>query len=577
MAKRKKLLNKLLTSFLLATLMFVWYSGAFLTQVYAVSLPATSYFSSASSAVITGGGADQIVTTAPAAASIATSCKNAKTTGYCQETPGVANTVNGQVAPTAPNGKGWIYDTALNSTIPTGTWTFNMRTTSSSATGTGFITVCAWKVKVTAGAISSSTAIFACTDGSTNVQSSTTQLTSTVSVAGVAATSFATTEYLYVEFWLHTTVSGGSTTGKVSFESNAGAADDLVSPNASSNLAPSVPSQDSPLNSATGVSTTPTFLMTATDPELNGLGYKVTIYSNNLCTTVVQTNDQSVSSVGWTATNATCTGAPTTCYASGTQGSYLTQTALSASTQYWWKASAKDPDGSNTFTDSSTCNTFTTGASNPTFTQNKYRWYVDNNLADPTTAWGNPAIAENTAIAVVPAMNNPPDLTTALRLRVNYSVATANLAISSAYFKLEYKAGTDGSCTTGTWTDVGTGAWAFATSTVTDGSNINAVLSDTTTGLGEQYSKGKPTALNHVAAVVGNIIEYDFHIVGTTAVNNTTYSFRVVGTNSTGTTETVFTAYTNCPTLTTRPGTGDIMKHGDVFTNGSEQGFFWAQ
>jgi hypothetical protein len=40
----------------------------------------------------------------------------------------------------------------------------------------------------------------------------------------------------------------------------------------------------------------------------------------------------------------------------------LTQTALSANTQYWWKASAKDPDGSNTFTNSSTCNNFTTVA-----------------------------------------------------------------------------------------------------------------------------------------------------------------------------------------------------------------------
>jgi hypothetical protein len=82
---------------------------------------------------------------------------------------------------------------------------------------------------------------------------------------------------------------------------------------------------------------------------------------------VVQTNDQSVSSAGWTGTNATCTASPTACYTSGTQGSFLTQTALSAGTQYWWKASAKDPDGNGTFTDSSTCNTFTTMAPTLTF------------------------------------------------------------------------------------------------------------------------------------------------------------------------------------------------------------------
>ena len=130
------------------------------------------------------------------------------------------------------------------------------------------------------------------------------------------------------------------------------------------NKPPNAPSQDSPANSATGVSVTPTFLMTATDADttVDNLSYKVTIYSNSACTTVAQTNDQAVSSTGWTGTNATCTASPTACYTSGTQGSFLTQTALSASTQYWWKASAKDPDGNGTFTDSSTCNTFTTGA-----------------------------------------------------------------------------------------------------------------------------------------------------------------------------------------------------------------------
>lgn len=136
------------------------------------------------------------------------------------------------------------------------------------------------------------------------------------------------------------------------------------------NKPPNAPSQDSPANSATGVSLTPTFLMTATDADtaVDNLSYKVTIYSD-ACTTVVQTNDQAVSSTGWTGTNATCTASPTACYTSGTQGSFLTQTALSANTQYWWRASAKDPDGSGTFTNSSTCNSFTTGSAGPTMDQ----------------------------------------------------------------------------------------------------------------------------------------------------------------------------------------------------------------
>ncbi len=129
------------------------------------------------------------------------------------------------------------------------------------------------------------------------------------------------------------------------------------------NTPPTAPSQDAPANAATGVSITPDFLMTATDAQSDNLGYKVTIYSDNTCSTVVQTNDQAVSGTGWTGTNATCTNAPASCYASGTQGNFTAQTVLSTNTQYWWKASAKDPDGSNTFTDSSTCNSFTTANS----------------------------------------------------------------------------------------------------------------------------------------------------------------------------------------------------------------------
>ncbi|MDP3778884.1 MAG: hypothetical protein Q8R30_02410 [bacterium] len=128
------------------------------------------------------------------------------------------------------------------------------------------------------------------------------------------------------------------------------------------NVAPNAPTQDSPTDAAMSVSVTPTFTMTATDSDPDNISYKVAIYSNSACTTVVQTNDQAVSSTGWTGTNATCTASPTACYTSGTQGSFLTQTALTANTQYWWKASAKDPDGNGNFTDSSTCNTFTTGA-----------------------------------------------------------------------------------------------------------------------------------------------------------------------------------------------------------------------
>lgn len=144
---------------------------------------------------------------------------------------------------------------------------------------------------------------------------------------------------------------------------------------------PNAPSQDAPTNNATGVSITPVFNMTATDPETDNLQYKVTIYSNSPCTTVVQTNDETSSQTGWSGQNVSGTS-----YTSGTQGVFTTQSALTASTQYWWKASAIDPSGSNTFTNSATCNTFTTASSGPTLDQlMRYGDWFSNGVKQPFT------------------------------------------------------------------------------------------------------------------------------------------------------------------------------------------------
>ena len=273
--------------------------------------------------------------------------------------------------------------------------------------------------------------------------------------------------------------------------------------------------------------------------------------------------------------NATGNPSATAVWLTDTQLDALVLQGLQPSTLYGVKVKARNQDNDETSL-SAEGQGATSSTATATFSQNKYRWYYDNDLTNPTTAWGTPALAENSAIAVIPAGKDPPDTAQELRLRVNMVVNTAALSPSQKYFKLEYKAGTDGSCTAGSWTDVGTGVWNYATSTVTDGANITASLSDTTSGKGEQYVKSKPSALNNVGANVGEIIEYDFHIIGGTATPNTTYSFRVVGTDSGGTGETVLDAYTSCPTLTTEPGTANLLRHGQVFTNEVKQGFFWV-
>jgi hypothetical protein len=214
--------------------------------------------------------------------------------------------------------------------------------------------------------------------------------------------------------------------------------------------------------------------------------------------------------------------------------------------------------------------TWASGGASPTFTQNDYRWYVDSDGTNPTEVWGAPDIAENTAIVVIPTGNDPPNSTQELRLRANFTVNTANLTATSQQFDLQFKAGTDASCTSGSWTDVGAAAtWEFASSSVSDGADITAVLA--ASDINGQYAKSNPTTTNTNSATTSQDIEYDFHIIGTNIAANTQYSFRVRESD-----DTVFDAYTTCPTLTTEPGTASLMRHGNVFTEETEQGFFWT-
>lgn len=208
--------------------------------------------------------------------------------------------------------------------------------------------------------------------------------------------------------------------------------------------------------------------------------------------------------------------------------------------------------------------------SSTTFTQNTYRWYVDNDGTNPTEVWGIPDLAENTAIVVIPSVNDPPNNSQELRLRLNMTVNAAALSATSQQFKLQFKSGTDGSCTTGSWADVaGSATWEYATSSVSDGALITGVLS--TSDVNGQYAKSSPTTTNTNSATVGQDIEYDFHIVGTNIAEATQYSFRVLESDAT-----VFDAYTNCPTLTTEPGMFNLMRHGNLFSDDVELGFYWA-
>ena len=182
---------------------------------------------------------------------------------------------------------------------------------------------------------------------------------------GTASVTYGSTSDLWGDSWtaadINSTGFGIAISGKgTGANSVDGTISSYVTATVTYQAPPNSPSQNLPSNGATGVSITPTFTMTSTDPEVDALNYKVEIYSNSGCTTVVQTNDQSASQTGWTGTDTTCGSPSRNCYSSGTSGSFLTQSALSGATQYWWKAFAKDPAGSDYYVGSSSCNSFTT-------------------------------------------------------------------------------------------------------------------------------------------------------------------------------------------------------------------------
>lgn len=119
-----------------------------------------------------------------------------------------------------------------------------------------------------------------------------------------------------------------------------------VTLNYNSNVAPTLPSLDSPPKTTTSVSRTPTLQTTGTDIDLDYLQYKIQLCTDAAMTLNCQTFDQTSSQTGWSAQNAE----NGTAYTTGMQGSYTLQTPLNYVTTYYWRSYAIDPGGANTWT-----------------------------------------------------------------------------------------------------------------------------------------------------------------------------------------------------------------------------------
>lgn len=211
------------------------------------------------------------------------------------------------------------------------------------------------------------------------------------------------------------------------------------------------------------------------------------------------------------------------------------------------------------------------------FVLQAYRWFIDVNSENTTDAWptGTLNLAQNTMLPVVPVPYKAPDTGTQLRLRIQMLVSAQALPANNIQFKLQYKQGTDGICTTGSWTDVGAsgsgGVWTYGTNTVTDGTQLTASQLSPTSSILEIFSKSAASGNNTNAVATGQTAEYDFLVKNNIAAPGSQYSFRMV--ESTGL---PLSLYTQCSSLVTLPNLSQELRHGEFFQDGVDQGFAWA-
>ena len=131
--------------------------------------------------------------------------------------------------------------------------------------------------------------------------------------------------------------------------------------------APDAPTLFLPTSNETNTAILPEFRLGSADDSLDYIRYKIELYGSTSCTSpLIRTIDQTSSQTGWKAQSSQSA----TAYMGGASITQLgihtyQPSALSPSTQYWWRAYAIDPGGTNQWSTASNCYSFTTGAAVP--------------------------------------------------------------------------------------------------------------------------------------------------------------------------------------------------------------------
>jgi len=219
-----------------------------------------------------------------------------------------------------------------------------------------------------------------------------------------------------------------------------------------------------------------------------------------------------------------------------------------------------------------------------TLTQNDFRFYTDNESENVNDPWGDPNLSDNDTLDAVPRTNNAPTSTSAIRIRTSIAVSGAQLDASMEGFILQFATSTDPAlgCNNeqaSAFQDVdaagGTAAWAFTSETgITDNTTLTAVKLGVSDTVG-RYSRSNPSTTNPNAVILGNDLEWDWHIVATNAQAARTYCFRMIRDDDPVTELDAYNA-DSYPRLTTAPDLQNIMRHGNFFDQTGERGLLWT-
>lgn len=197
--------------------------------------------------------------------------------------------------------------------------------------------------------------------------------------------------------------------------------------------------------------------------------------------------------------------------------------------------------------------TYQWNATPPMITQNDWRWYVNADNVQPTTA----KAAANTSVGNI-------NLGDILRLRVNLGITKENLAANTQAFKLQYGIGSDCAAISA-WSDVdpagGSGIWlGYNNPEPTDGASLSSYLLSTS-NVAESYEESNPSASNHSALNIGDFGEWDWVLYNNNATSSSDYCFRMVKSDGSAFDDYLSDSY---PRLTTAPANTAPSDPGNI-------------